>query len=47
MSESLIDARITPEGHLNVLSKIEVEKLLDSSASNSALFHLFRSCSLA
>ncbi len=47
MSESLVDAQITPEGHLNVLSKIEVEKLLDSSASNSALFHLFRSCSLA
>ena len=45
MSAEFIDARITPEGHLDVLSKIEVEKLLDSS--KGGLYQLFRSCSLA
>ncbi len=48
MSAKLIDARITPEGHLDVLSKIEVAKLLDSSdSSKDGLYQLFRSCSLA
>ncbi len=45
MSTKLTDARITPEGHLDVLSKIEVAKLLDSS--KGGLYQLFRSCSLA
>jgi len=40
-----IDAIISPVGHLNILSKIEVAKLLDSS--QSGLYKLFRSCSLA
>ncbi len=45
MSSDLIDARITPEGHLNILSKIEIEKLLDSS--KGGLYQLLRNCSLA
>jgi len=47
MSSGLIDARITPKGNLNVLSKLEVDKLIDSSANQNGLFNLFRSCSLA
>ena len=45
MSNKLINARISPNGHLDVLSKLEVEKLLDSSTGG--LYNLFRSCSLA
>jgi len=45
MSKELINARISPNGHLGVLSKLEVEKLLDSSTGG--LYNLFRSCSLA
>lgn len=45
MNTSLIDARIDPEGHLDILSKLEVEKLLNTSQGD---FHtLFRNCSLA
>ncbi len=44
-SFATIDAIITPQGPLNVLSKTEVAKLLDSS--QSGLHKLFRSCSLA
>ena len=40
-----IDSIISPMGPLNILSKIEVSKLLD--ASQSGLYNLFRSCSLA
>ncbi len=40
-----IDAIISPHGQLNILSKVEVAKLLDSS--QSGLYKLFRSCSLA
>lgn len=36
---------ISPQGALNILSKMEVGKLLD--ASQSGLYNLFRSCSLA
>lgn len=39
------DAIISPQGPLNILSKMEVSKLLD--ASQSGLYNLFRSCSLA
>ncbi len=39
------DALISPVGPLKVLSKMEVAKLLD--ASQSGLYSLFRSCSLA
>ena len=40
-----IDAIISPNGQLNILSKVEVAKLLDSS--QSGLYKLFRNCSLA
>lgn len=40
-----IDALISPIDQLNILSKMEVAKLLDSS--QSGLYKLFRSCSLA
>ncbi len=45
MKYPVIDARITPEGRLDVLSKAEVSKLLD--ASQGGLYRLFRNCSLA
>ncbi len=45
MTDTLIDARITPTQHLNILSQLEVSKLLDSS--QTGLYKLFRQCSLA
>jgi len=45
MKPAVIDARITPEGRLDVLSKIEVSKLLDTS--QGGLYNIFRNCSLA
>jgi len=45
MSENLVNARITPTQHLNILSQLEVSKLLD--ASNTGLYPLFRQCALA
>ena len=45
MKYETIDARISPEGHLDVLSKFEVNKLLDTS--QGGLYNLFRNCSLA
>lgn len=45
MKEKLIDARITPTEHLDILSKMEVSKLLDRS--QGGLYTLFRNCSLA
>lgn len=41
----IIDALIAPVDQLNILSKMEVAKLLDSS--QSGLYKLFRNCSLA
>ena len=41
----VVDARITPEGRLDVLSKLEVNKLLDTS--QGGLYQIFRNCSLA
>jgi len=41
----VIDAVITPKGRLDVLSRLEVSKLLDNS--KGGLYSLFRSCSLA
>lgn len=43
--QTLIDARIAPSSHLNLLSQLEVSKLLDSS--QNGLHKLFRECSLA
>jgi predicted Rossmann-fold nucleotide-binding protein len=45
MKYEVIDARITPEGRLDVLSKAEVTKLLDTS--QGGLYRIFRNCSLA
>ena len=45
MNSDVIDARISPQGRLDVLSKLEVNKLLDSS--QGGLYKLFRNCSLA
>ena len=45
MTYDVVDARITPEGRLDILSKTEVANLLDSS--QSALYNIFRNCSLA
>src|SRR5690606_19526944 len=40
-----IDAIISPQDQLNILSKAEVAKLLD--ASQSGIYKTFRSCALA
>lgn len=45
MPHDVVDAIISPLGSLNILSKIEVNKLLDTS--QSGLYRLFRNCSLA
>jgi len=45
MTFDVIDARISPEGRLDVLSKQEVSKLLDTS--QGGLYTIFRNCSLA
>jgi predicted Rossmann-fold nucleotide-binding protein len=45
MSQSVLDACIFPNGHLDVLSRLEISKLLDTSRGD--LYPLFRSCSLA
>ena len=45
MKHAVIDAQITPEGRLDVLSQTEVNKLFDSS--QGGLYRLFRNCSLA
>ncbi len=45
MKPHVIDAQITPQGRLDVLSKAEVSKLLDTS--QGGLYQVFRNCSLA
>ena len=45
MKYDVIDAQITPEGRLDILSKAEVSKLLDTS--QGGLYRTFRNCSLA
>jgi len=45
MKYDTVDARISPEGRLSVLSKVEVSRLLDTS--QGGLYKLFRNCSLA
>jgi predicted Rossmann-fold nucleotide-binding protein len=44
MEYEVVDAVISPKDRLNVLSRIEVSKLLDSS---QGLYTIFRNCSLA
>ena len=41
----VIDARITPDGTMDVLSQLEVNRLCDTSTGG--LYELFRACSLA
>jgi predicted Rossmann-fold nucleotide-binding protein len=45
MKYDVVDSRILPEGRLDVLSRLEVGKLLDTS--RGGLHELFRNCSLA
>jgi predicted Rossmann-fold nucleotide-binding protein len=45
MKYDVVDARITPEGHLDILSQLEVAKLRDTS--QGGLYRIFRNCSLA
>ncbi len=45
MEYDTVDARISPEGRLSVLSKVEVNRLLDTS--QGGLYKLFRNCLLA
>jgi len=45
MKHAVVDARVVPEGRLEVLSRLEVSKLLDTS--RGGLHELFRNCSLA
>jgi len=45
MKYETIDAMISPENGLNVLSKVEVNRLLNTSQGD--LYKLFRNCSLA
>jgi predicted Rossmann-fold nucleotide-binding protein len=45
MKYNVVDAQITPEGSLDILSKAEVGKLLDTS--QGGLYKTFRNCSLA
>jgi predicted Rossmann-fold nucleotide-binding protein len=45
MKYAVVSAVIMPEGRLDVLSKVEVNKLLDTS--QGGLYRIFRNCSLA
>ena len=45
MEYDTVDARISPAGRLDVLSRIEVNRLRDTS--QGGLYTLFRNCSLA
>jgi len=45
MKYEVVNARVVPEGRLEVLSRLEVGKLLDTS--RGGLHELFRNCSLA
>lgn len=45
MKQQTVDARISPDGHLAVLSRTEVQKLLDTS--QGGLYQLLYNCALA
>ena len=45
MEHDVIDTLISPEGQLEILSKAEVNKLLDTS--QGGLYNVFRNCALA
>ena len=45
MKHAVVDAQVSPEGRLEILSAAEVGKLLDTS--QGGLYQIFRSCALA
>jgi predicted Rossmann-fold nucleotide-binding protein len=45
MEFDVVDAQVSPDGRLDVLSKDEVNRLLDTS--NAGLYNIFRKCALA
>ena len=45
MSHDVVDARVSPIKHLGVLSRMEVNRLLDDSRGSA--YRLYRNCSLA
>ena len=45
MNPNVINIKVTPDGQLDILSKYEVNKLLDTS--QGGLYHKYRKCSLA
>lgn len=45
MRPDVVDIKITPDGQLNILSRREVSKLLDTS--QGGMYHIYRKCSLA
>ncbi|MFA7268651.1 MAG: nucleotide 5'-monophosphate nucleosidase PpnN [Sterolibacterium sp.] len=45
MDHDVVDAQVSPEGRLEILSRAEVNKLLDSS--HGGLYGIFRNCALA
>jgi predicted Rossmann-fold nucleotide-binding protein len=45
MEHDVVDTQISPEGQLEILSKAEVNKLLDTS--QGGLYNIFRKCALA
>lgn len=45
MSYEVVDTQLSPEGRLDILSKAEVHRLLDTR--NGGLYQLFRNCALA
>ncbi len=45
MDHEVVDALISPDGRLDILSRIEVGKLLDTS--HGGLYHTLRNCALA
>lgn len=45
MSSDVIDAKVSPVRHLDVLSKMEINRLLDHS--QGSVYRLYRNCSLA
>ncbi len=45
MEYEVVDARVSPVGHLELLSRLEVNKLLDTT--KGGLYNLFRNCALA
>jgi len=45
MNDNIVNTVLTPDAHLGLLSKAEVDKILDTSST--AMRDIFRSCALA